>query len=627
MDMIRNNPEFALSQYTKKNAEELAVLLRIANEAYRNTSKSLLPDDIYDMAEARLRKLVPKHPFLKQVGAPVHTDNKVKLPFWMGSLDKIKDDGDKSIQSFIKAYPGSYIVSHKLDGNSGMLVYKNTSIALYSRGDGKEGQDLSSLLKYIKIPKLSGENIAVRGEIIISKRNWSAVSHKGANVRNMVAGILHAKTPDIDIAKRIDFVAYELLSPKMKYSDGLQFLELHGFNVVRHQQLSPAELTSSNLSKILLEERENVNYEIDGIVVMHDAEHKHPTGKNPKYAFAFKSILTHEEAEVVVSGIEWRVSKDGLIKPTIIFPKVNLSGAHIQRATGNNAAFIEQNGIGVGAKIVIIRSGDVIPKVIRIVSRAPDGPSMPDMPYKWNDTRVDITIISNEVSQEQKLRNLEHFAKKLSIRHVAVGTLKKFVDSGYDNIKSLFSMKENDILAIPGFQHSSANSIIASLQKVKSEASCLDMMIASNVFGRGLGDKKLKAIVDALPKVITGSVPTIEELKAIDGIGDATAHSFISGLTSFLKLMNDINMPCRGSSHSPKCSNFSGEVVVFTGFRNKELELLISSAGGQVSSSITSKVTLVVASNPSQESTKLSKARSLNIKIISIEELQKRLCL
>jgi NAD-dependent DNA ligase len=651
MDALRANPAAALKAYTKskdqKKADELAALLEQANEAYRNTNAPLLSDDIYDIAEDHLRKIAPKHPFLQRVGALEHGD-KVKLPYWMGSLDKIKDDGEKAIAKFTKAYPGSYVVSHKLDGNSGMLVYSpGQPTRLYSRGDGKEGQDLTGMLRYVKLPhnavgEKEKENVAVRGELIISRQNWSAIADKGANARNVVAGAMHAKHPDPDIAKRIDFVAYELLHPKMPFGEGLTYLERAGFNVVWHDDVDDDNLTVENLSKILVREREDAEYEIDGIVLMHDDVHKQPSGKNPKYAFAFKSILTQEEAEVTVSGVEWRISKDGAIKPTVVFPGVSLGGATIQRATGNNAAFIEKNKIGVGARIVIIRSGDVIPKVIRVTRPAPGGPSMPEIPYEWNSTHVDVMVVNDNdtISAEQKLRNLEHFAKTLSIKHVAVGTLKKLADAGHDSVAALLKLSVADVAGLEGFQTTSATNVVAGLQKAKREATCMDWMVASNIFGRGLGSRKIAAITRELPQILAGTTPTLAELTQIEGVGEATANAFLAGLSAFHQFMRDIGVPCRATGMAadaaPKDKNkkekdkekpnkkavakFAGAVLVFTGFRNKEWEQAVEAAGGKVSSAISGKTTLVVAADPDESSTKLNKARDLGIKIISKQE-------
>ena len=642
---LQANPAVVLAEYNSAAvADALVALLQKATDAYYN-SEPILTDEVFDIAQDHLRAIAPNHVYLGVVGAP-ETD-KVELPYWMGSLDKIKDDGEKVITKFKDKYPGPYVVSHKLDGNSGLLVYAN-DVKLYSRGDGSEGQDLSNMLKYIKVPSAkslkSKGPVAVRGELIISKSNWEEISDKGSNARNVVAGAMHAKKPEATIASRIDFVVYELLEPKLPFSEGLEFMQKAGFKVVEWSSIVSKNLTIDHLSDILVKERETSEYEIDGIVITQDAEHKIIRGKNPKYAFAFKSILTHTEAEVLVSGVEWRVSKDGYIKPTIVFPGVTIAGVNIQRATGNNASFIVKNGIGAGARIVIIRSGDVIPKVIRVTK--PAKPLMPDMAYKWNDTEVDIMVDGDGMTEEQKLRNLEHFMKSLSIKHVAAGILKRLVDAGHDSVAALLKLTVDDVAAIDGFKKTSATTVVTAIQKIR-QASCVDLMVASNRFGRGLGEKKIHTIVKALPKILEGKAPTHAELRGIEGIGDATAKGFLSGLSAFFEFMDEIGIPCSAVSAQtaapasasasasaskkvaePRASaaaaatatDFTGQVVVFTGFRNKDWEAAVEAAGGKVSGSVSSKTTLVVAADPHESSTKITKAKDLGIKVISMTE-------
>ena len=650
MEALADNPTKALKTYKKANADELAALLTRASEAYYNTSNALLTDDVFDIAERHLQKIAPKHPFLiADVGARVVEDNKVPLPYYMGSLDKIKDEGQKAIAKYLTKHDGGFIISHKLDGNSAMIVYEYNGkskpvVKMYSRGDGKEGQDITKMLTNMKVPALLAapapapahadavQTIAVRGELVISKKNWDTIKDKGANARNMVAGVMHSKRANKEIASLVDFVAYELLSPSLPHGSALKFIESLGFNVVHHTHYPLKDITVDNLSKILVHERAHATYEIDGIVVTHDAVNKPSKEKNPTYAFAFKSILTQDEAEVIVSSVEWRVSKDGYIKPTIVFPAVTIAGASIQRATGINASFIENNVIGIGSHVVIIRSGDVIPKVVRVTRPAPRGAMMPTMPYVWNETHVDI-VIKEENNEEQRFSNLVHFTKSLSLKGVADGTIKKLFNAGYDTVPKLLKLQVSDIVKIEGFQTVSATAVVKSLSGVRT-APREDLMKASNLFGRSLGERKIKTIVQAFPGLLTCDLDTLgltqEDLMTIDGIGSTTATSFLEGMTAFKQLLDDIGLcgedaPPSPSSHNagppkvPKVTDmkFKGQTIVFTGFRNKEWESKIEAAGGKVTSSISKNTTLVVAADPTETSAKLDKARDLSIPITS----------
>lgn len=635
----------------KASVEELVDLLQRASEAYYNSAEPLISDDLFDLAKDRLEKLAPNHPYLKQVGAPV-SGSKVKLPFYMGSLDKIRDD-PKALDKWKAKYDGDMVVSDKLDGNSGLLVYTSRgSIALYSRGDGEMGQDLSNILQSIDqktVPSItkintqlkghSGSDIllAVRGELIISKNNWKKISDRGANARNVVAGAMHTKVPDPSIANHIEFVSYELIYPYKKPSEGLNFLEKLGFKVVDNTLITHDDMNMDVLSEFLMQRRKDSNYEIDGVVVTHDEHHKIIKGKNPKYAFAFKTLLTHEEAEVIVSEVVWNVSKDGYYKPTVLFAPVVISGVKIQRATGFNAAFIEKNVIGVGARVIIVRSGDVIPHIIRVVSPAASGkPDMPDAKYVWTDTHVDIMVPSGaSISKEQQLKSLTHFAKTLDIKHVAERTLKKLVDAGFDTIPKLLAIKKEDLMKIEGFQAVSAEKVATSLNQISQKTSCVDLMAASNIFGRGFGKARLQTIVDLYPSILDKKMPTIDEVKKVNGIGHITAKAFIEGLPKFFELLTEIKFNCKqkpvstsanlnqSNIHNKLKKNVDKMNFVFTGFRNKEWEELIVANGGKMQNTVTKTTNVVVAIDLNEDSSKLKKARELNVNIISKAQFEK----
>lgn len=626
---IQENPTNVLASMT---ADEIATLLEQASAAYYNSSKPLLSDELFDMVKDHLKRVSPRHPFLKKIGAPV--GQKVDLPYWMGSLDKIRDD-NKQLEKWKTAYQGSYIISDKLDGNSAMIVYTKQRPVLYSRGDGYQGQDISHLLPYISgLPNVSSIPIgtAIRGELIIPRKVWEEVKHIGANARNVVAGVMHSKVPDPSIARRIDFVAYEEVSAKGR--PDMQHIASLGFKVVHHVHIKDANrLTMDTLSEMLLRRRKESEYDIDGLVVVHDAPHKAIKGRNPKYGFAFKSILTHEEAEVVVSEVEWNVSKDGYLKPLVHFEPVVIAGVTISKATGFNALFIEKHAIGPGSRVVIIRSGDVIPHILRIVSPSSNGkPSFPSLAttnYKWNDTHVDIIVCG--VSSQMTLKQMEHFCSSLDVKHVAKGTLKKMYENGIDTIPKLTRVTVDELLKMDGFQKTSATRIVESINSTMERATCEDLMVASNVFGRGLGKTKIALIASQFPDIIIQrKPPTKAELLTIDGIGENTAKSFLDNLPSFYSFLDEIGIQCQTVSSSlqvvdAKDLRFSDQIIVFTGFRNKEWESRVYSLGGKVTSTVTKNTTLVVAADIHENTTKLVKAREYGVRVMTQTEFEKLL--
>lgn len=621
MERLIADPEGVLRTMS---ANEIAAILEQASNAYYNTSTPLLKDDMFDLIKAHLKKVAPKHPFLKKIGAPAN-GTKVDLPFWMGSLDKIRDD-PKALQKWKTKYAGKYVVSDKLDGNSAMVVYKKQQVTLYSRGDGFQGQDISHLIPHLStLPANIPMDIAVRGELIMSKDNWARVQDTGANARNVVAGIMHSKVPDPKLTSLVDFVAYDILSPKTStLSANLAKLAELGFKVVHHTLQEDAHLTQDVLSEELMDRRKHSPYEIDGIVVVHDAVHKPVKGKNPAYGFAFKSILTHEEAEVVVREVEWNASKDGYLKPLIHFDTVSLAGVKIAKATGFNAQYIEKNVIGPGSRVVIIRSGDVIPHILRVLSPSTSGqPSFPrDVDFEWNDTHVDIKVLG--ASSAVEVKQLEHFCASLDVNHVAAGTIKKMYDHGINTIPKLLRVTEEQLLKIDGFQITSAKRVVQGIAAVKN-ASCADIMVASNLFGRGLGKKKIASITAAFPGILRGEAPSVQELVAIDGIGQSTATAFVERLPAFFAFMQDTGLACLQPDQPTNNAfhDFTGEVIVFTGFRNKEWESLVKEGGGKVVTSVSKNTTLVVAANPKDTSSKVTKAQELGIRIVDRDAFEK----
>lgn len=612
---LQKAPTAFLSKLTE---DDLAALYQHLSYAYYNTGKPLVSDEIFDIVQAHLKKLYPKHPILKSVGAQVADDDKRKetLPIWMGSLDKIKSD-PKQLDAFKNKFKGSYVVTEKLDGNSALLVGGK----LYTRGNGEVGQNISHLLPFINgIPSSSsGGDFMVRGELIMSKEGFAQFG-KGANARNTVAGLVNAKIPDLNIAKNTTFVAYQLIHPvnAMTPSKQMVLLKNMNFRVVWNKVLP---ISFESLSELLVERKNMSDYEIDGLVVAHDAIHPLETRKNPESAFAFKHLLTQQTAEVVVTNVEWSLSKDGLFKPVVIFGPVHLTGVKIQRATGFNAEYIKLNKIGPGSKLLITRSGDVIPYIMQVLTPASDdkGQLPLDREYTW--VGKDIKAVGK--SAEQEIKTLENFFDKLDIKGIRGGTVKKLFDSGVTDVKTFLNLKENDVNV--------KWSIIKNAIDDIRGAPCIKLMCASNAFGPGFGERKLRAIAKAVPQILnpkTIKAPTMDELLAVEGVSTKTAEKFITGLAAYQAFLKTNGLKCVAdaapaspakASASPKKRSFENQVIVFTGFRNKAWEKIIEDGGGSVGPSVTKKTTLVVAKSPNDNTGKIKEAKSKGIPVIGME--------
>lgn len=620
INALLNEPVKYLKTKTKK---EIINFLQDCDIAFFNTNKTLLNDDMYDLVKNYLKNLDPKNAYFKRVGAD--EDTKVKLPYWMGSLDKIKDD-EKAINNWKKKYNGSAIVSDKLDGISCLFYKNNENINIYTRGNGIEGQDITHLRNYITFPNISESKFAIRGELIISKNNWELIKDLGSNARNVVAGAIHSKILNKTLLNNIEFLAYDILFPEMKIEDSFNYFTKNNIKCAYYKLLEESDVNLETLSTHLESRRNNSDYEVDGIVIYNNKQHKIVNGKNPKYAFAFKSILTHEQAEVIVTNVEWNVSMHKYMKPIIKFNEVVISGVKIKQATGFNGKFINDNIIGPGSRIVIIRSGDVIPHVLKVLSVSSNNkPKMPENNYRWTDTKIDIILDEEGKNKEQDIKSYTYFMSKLDIGLVKESTIKKLYENGFDTLDKILKIKVDELVSIEGFQLKSATKIVENFEKIK-EADCDLLLDASNILGRGFALKKIKLVSEKYPLNKKAEILklTVDDLVKIDGIGNINAKQFVENIKKFYEFLDNIGYKCEKNQEDIIIKTvLKDKKFIFTGFRNKDWEKLIVNSGGKVVTAISKNVDYLIVKNKTDKSSKIDKANELGIKILDMEEFSK----
>jgi DNA ligase (NAD+) len=613
--------------YTKLNKKELVELLINADNNYYNLGIPTLTDTQYDDIKDYLKTIDKKNNYFKRIGADVIGDNKVKLPFFLGSQDKIKDD-DKNLQKWLKKYnnPSSYVISEKLDGISCLISVNNQSIHIYTRGNGIYGQDITHLKNYINgLPDFTNKTFAVRGELIISKINWLKINDKGSNPRNVVAGIINSKIIDKKIASLIDFIVYDVIQPRTNIQTALLYAKNMEFNIVHY--ITTDRLSIPILYNLFKEWKEQSLYEIDGLVITHNDIYKLKNGENPKYSFAFKSLQMQQQINVIVNDIEWNVSKDKYLKPIVKFNEIKLNGVKIKQATGFNADYIVSNCIGIGSEIIIIRSGDVIPYIKEVITHATNGkPLLPTIPFIWKGK--DIIVESNSKNREQDIKIFTNFMKTLNIKGIGEGIITKLYDNSFDTLLKIINITKNELISIDGFKDKSASNLIQALKSIKN-AKCIDLMNASNLMGRGLGEKKLHLVIDKYPFICSDQnkalLLTIDDLKKINGLGDVTASLIISNLKLFFEFYNSLAINDNDNDNDNKNENetiitndiYKNKIYVFTGIRDKKLETIIIASGGKIANTITHKTTALIVKDTNDNTVKIKTAKLLNIPIIN----------
>jgi DNA ligase (NAD+) len=612
------------------NESQIVELIRDANQAYYNKTP-VLTDNEYDIIREYAERTFPDNKDISAIGAPpaVFTKNKVKLPYNMPSMDKIKPDTN-ALDNWKERYNGPYVLSQKLDGVSGMYI-TGEEPRLYTRGDGTIGQDITHFIRHLpRLPNIDTK-IAVRGEFIIPKYVFDEkYKDEFANPRNLVSGIINSKSVDEKISD-IHFVAYEIIYPPMKPSDQLHYLYNLNFNVVGYQVIP--KISNEYLSKTLINWRTNCSYEIDGVIVTDNSKYYERTDKNPTHAFAFKMVITDQIAEAKVVDVLWEPSKDGYLKPRVQIEPIQLCGVTIQYATGFNANFIESNQIGVGAVVQIIRSGDVIPYIKEVVQPA-ENPKMPEQEYHWNKNHIDIILDNAQEDATVKCKNITEFFKWLQVDGLSNKTVERIMEVGFDSIPKILKMTKTDFAKVRGFKDTMVNKIHDGIKQKVQQATILDLMIASNLFGRGIGERKIKPIVETYPDILTNP-KTLDEkyqdLIQIRGIGTENAQSFVNGIESFLMLLRETGLehkldvesaaPVSSQKVDTKHPLYDMHVVM-TKIRDKEIIEKLKEVGGHLDDTIGKNTAVLIVKSKEDVTVKTKNAQERGIPIMEPAEFK-----
>ena len=600
------------------NEKQLSDIILFANEKYHN-QQPIITDNQYDIIKEYIDTKYPANNIIHEIGAKVEK-NKVKLPFIMASMDKIKPDTN-ALNLWTSKYKGPYVLSCKLDGVSGLYTTINDKPKLYTRGDGKIGQDISHLIPHLHLPKTKG--IAIRGEFIIPKDIFNTkYKADNANPRNMVAGIINHKTITSTI-NDVHFVAYEVIVPEISPSKQMEFLGT--IDVERVLYKTTDTLTNEMLSELLVDWREISLYQIDGVIVTDDRIYPRSEG-NPEHSFAFKMVLSDQIAEARVVDVLWSPSKDGYLKPRVRIDPVNLGGVKIEYATGNNATFIQNNNIGIGTIVELIRSGDVIPKIVKVNVPAQE-PKMPSVPYKWNETHVDIMLENFQEDETVLEKNITGFFRGIGVEGLSSGNIRRLINAGYDSVQKIINMTVDDLLTIEGFKEKMANKLYTGIQQKLKEATIVQLMSASNIFGRGFSEKKLELIMNELPDILISSDSVKDKIKEVEnlkGMASKTAEAFVLKIEAFVNFLKECDLEEKlynttEKTYIIKSHQLSGKTVVLTGTRDKTILDFLKEIGVYQGSSVSSKTDLVVAKNPEDETGKVYDAKKYGVPIMSVD--------
>jgi NAD-dependent DNA ligase len=570
-----------------------------------------MTDDEYDAGLEQLKKVQPNHPLLTQVRAAPSGDKAkiVRMPFYLGSLDKAKTA--EELGKWTKKSKGPYIISEKLDGISGL--WNPHAKNLYLSGDDNMGVDVSAWLQYISLsPKTLHkipEGTWIRGELIMPR----SLVPEGKLGRSIINGIFHQKVPNPVEAKKIRFVAYEIIGMDPDLTVQQQMAWLDNWNVWTPWFVSQTELSSADtLSNMLSIRRTDSDYDMDGLVLKTNKPIVPRVLKgNPKDAVAWKPPNGESKITRVII-VEWNASATGKLVPRVQIEPVHLGGSTIQYVTGVNARRIVDWKIGPGAHVIIRKGGDVIPLIESVevpatVSFPPEGT------WAWDGpSETAVNIVQKVADSSTLVSQYMKMVKHLDWPNVGPAVMKAVVEAGYVTVPLLRKASEADLKKLLG-PVKGAN-LFEHVQNGWSKASEIDLFVASPIRPDGIGSTRLEVLQVHEPDMTKWSKPGLTAPKgwSPDALKEfqqlwAKYEAFRKEQWSFIPYPVPLQT-------KPLVQTLKG-TVVFSGVRDAELEVQLEKKGYKTSDTVKADTkAVIIAENEdpqSYSSTKTEKAKKI----------------
>jgi DNA ligase (NAD+) len=605
-----------------------------ANEAYR-TGNALLSDEEYDILLNELAELSSEDQLLTKIGLEVTDESrKAKLPIPMASMNKIKTIEEIKDWQRLKGIPSAaeVICTPKYDGLS--LCVDEVTCEAITRGDGTYGQRSTEHYRFIgnhfydqREPEFQQNTNAygtvfshTYGEVIMPKSVFlEKYAADFANPRNLVAGLINSKTVS-DPLSDCQYIKYGAISTTHSTKkDVLDTLNEGQKTKVPYFICQIQNLTEEKLVELFKDW--STDFEIDGIIVevnsidLQNVLGRETSSGNPVWARAFKHESFEQKAESTVTGISWNISKQGLLKPIVHIDPIRLDGVTVSNVTGNNARFVKDMGIGVGAKVVVKRSGMVIPKIIDVVETVDFvEPTIEGVEIGWNDAGIELITLSE--TEDQKVKKIVAFFEILEADNVGEGVVTQLWDAGFKSIESILCANAVDFEKIEGFGKRKAKIVHDSIKKSTINVQLSKVQHASGIFS-GLGSKKLALLEHFSEK------PTIDQVMEIEGFAEISAKTYVENYDSFVDFIKNLPITIEEKKEVVLAgTDLEGKMFVFTGVRRKDLEEVIESRGGKIGSSVSKNTTYLVMKSKGSGSSKETKAISLGVGILTVEELE-----
>lgn len=655
----------------KTEIENLRKEIEKHNRSYYVNDEPTISDYDYDMLMRRLIALEEAHPELadensptKRVGGAVLKGfEQVEHGVAMQSLGDVfskeeLEEFDSRVREALGESP-EYVVEMKIDGLSVSLEYENGRFVRGStRGDGNVGENITENLKTVKSIPMFIENapeyLEVRGEVYMPKKSFARLNEEKeangeqvfANPRNAAAGSLRQLDSRITAKRNLDIFIFNIqriegMDP-ITHKAGLDWLESEGFRVSPTREVVRGIENAYKVIERIGEERSGLPFDIDGAVVKVNELEKREllgtTSKVPKWAIAYK--FPAERQETTLEDIVLQVGRTGVITPNAVLTPVRVAGSVISRATLHNEDYIRERDIRIGDRVLIQKAGDIIPEVAKVLTEKRTGDErvfeMPKVcpacgePLCREDGEAALRCVSTNCPA-QRIRSIIHFVSRgaMDIEGLGESVVEQLVGEGLIcDTADLYYLKYEDLLKLERFAEKSARNLIEAIDKSRSNP--LDRLLCGLGI-RLIGARGAKAIAAHFGSMDAIMNATAEELTEIDDVGEKMAESAVHYFAEPKTVELIERMKAAGVNMTAELKAeggaLEGNTFVLTGtfptLKRSEAQKLIEEAGGKVSGSVSKKTSFVVAGESA--GSKLDKAESLGITVISEEELLKML--
>lgn len=637
--------------------ELVALLNRYAAEYYTSDNPSV-SDSEYDRLYRELVELETAYPDQVLADSPTHRVGgkildgfeKYSHQYPLYSLqDAFSREELEAFDARVRkevAYP-TYICELKIDGLSISLTYEKGSLVVgATRGDGSIGENITENLKRVKdIPLTLPEelDITVRGECYMPRASFDQINQarqengepEFANPRNAAAGTLRQLDTAVVAKRNLATFLYQEASPSTRDSQEkvLKHLEQLGFVVNPKRILAESMDEIWNFIQEVGQERENLPYDIDGVVIkVNDLAGQEELGftvKAPKWAVAYKFPAEEKEAQLL--SVDWTVGRTGVVTPTANLTPVQLAGTTVSRATLHNVDYIAEKDIRKDDTVIVYKAGDIIPAVLRVVESKRVSEEKLDIPTNCPSCNSDLLHFEDEVALRcinprcpaQIMEGLIHFASRDAMNITGLGPSiveKLFAANLVKDVADIYRLKEEDFLLLEGVKEKSASKLYQAIQASK-ENSAEKLLFGLGI--RHVGSKASQLLLQHFHSIENLAQADPEEVASIESLGGVIAKSLqtyfaTEGSEILLRELKEagVNLDYKGQTVVADAA-LSGLTVVLTGklerLKRSEAKSKLESLGAKVTGSVSKKTDLVVAG--ADAGSKLQKAQELAIEV------------